>query len=158
MIQSLLTNLFRQCTYDHIVDESQVATKQGMSKFSAADKAARRKRCPPPRKSRHRAHCTPGHGETRCIRAVEVEQAKNEPRKTTSRDRLAHERRRTARNEQRESLQLREQQAGRPDQEAKQKVLETEFRARAILDEQRFAIVDQANFEFNLREAKSQNQ
>ena len=47
-----------------------------------------------------------------------------------------------------------EQQALRLEQEARQELMEMNFNTRALLEEQRCTIVDQANFELNMREAK----
>ena len=63
--------------------------------------------------------------------------------KTSSRDRqFASERRRIEWEEPVEILQRREQQAVR-------QVVETESKAKANLYEQRFALIDQANYDFN---------
>ena len=78
-IQSLLTNLVKQWTDDHFVDESQLKTTQRMVGFSAANAATSRK----PR-LRECSFITPKekaqyplrrHGQTRCSRTVESEQA-----------------------------------------------------------------------------------
>ena len=78
--------------------------------------------------------------------------------RTSSRERqLIHERRRADRKEGIEFLQLREQQALRLEQEARQQVFDMEFNTRTNLEEQRCAIVDQADFQLNIQEAKSEN-
>ena len=88
---------------------------------------------------------------TRCSWSVEVEQAKTTRDKTSPRDQQsASERMRIESKEQMEFLELREQQAARLEQEAKQQVLEVELREIKIIDEQRCAIRDQANCGFNL--------
>ena len=53
-------------------------------------------------------------------------------------------------------LQLREQQAVRFEEEVQHQVVGTELKERAILDEQRCAIIDQADYEF-IREARSES-
>ena len=56
-----------------------------------------------------------------------------------------------------EILQRREQQAVRFEEEAMRQVVETESKAKANLDEQRCALTDQANYVFDLREARSES-
>ena len=56
-----------------------------------------------------------------------------------------------------EIVQRREQQAVRFEEEAMRQVVETESKAKANLDEQRFALIEQANHDFNLREARSES-
>ena len=64
---------------------------------------------------------------------------------------------RAERKEEIEFLQSREQHAQRHEQEARQQVVEMEFRTRAVLEKQRCAIVDLSNFELNIQEAKAEN-
>ena len=78
--------------------------------------------------------------------------------KTSSRDRqFASERRRIEWEEPVEIVQRRAQQAVRFEEEAMRQVVETESKAEANLDQQRFALIDQANYDFNLREARSES-
>ena len=56
-----------------------------------------------------------------------------------------------------EIVQRREQQAVRFEEEAMRQVVETESEAKANLDEQPLALMDKANYDFNLREAKSES-
>ena len=56
-----------------------------------------------------------------------------------------------------EIVQRREQQAVRFEEEAMRQVVETESKAKANLYEQHFALIDKANYDFNLREARSES-
>ena len=56
-----------------------------------------------------------------------------------------------------EIVQCRAQQAVRFEEGAMRQVVETGSKAKANLDEQRFALIDQANYDFNLLEARSES-
>ena len=71
----------------------------------------------------------------------------------SSRERqLIHGRRRAERKREIEDLQLHEQQALRLHHDVRQQVCDLEFHTRAVLDEQRSGMINQAKFELNVQE------
>ena len=56
-----------------------------------------------------------------------------------------------------EIVQRRAQQGVRFEEQAMRQVVEAGSKAKANLAEQRFAFKDQANYDFNLREARSES-
>ena len=128
----------------------------------SADTAARRKRRSREwlslRERERRRSALTVTGRPDAFALLRSKKRKTSRDKTGPRDRqFASERRQIERPEPIEFRQLREQHALRLEQEAKQQVVETNFRAGANLDKQTCAFTDQANYDFNLRKVQAEN-